>query len=129
MKKIILIVIALFGLIAIAVDQRTNLLIYLMTTEGLPDLLEPKDEGDESEGGEDVDSKSSEDSDDVEPESSESNDVESTDDETSQEAIVLNTQNFETDEKLIKFATLQEQLDLQYEGHENYGDKLVKVSG
>ena len=129
MKKIILIVIALFGLIAIAVDQRTNLLIYLMTTEGLPDLLEPKDEGDESEGGEDVDSKSSEDSDDVEPESSESNDVESTDDETSQEAIVLNSQNFETDEKLIKFATLQEQLDLQYEGHENYGDKLVKVSG
>ena len=51
------------------------------------------------------------------------------DDVTSQEAIVLNTQNFETDEKLIKFATLQEQLDLQYEGHENYGDKLVKVSG
>ena len=51
------------------------------------------------------------------------------DDVTSQEAIVLNTQNFETDEKLIKFATLQEQLDSQYEGHENYGDKLVKVSG
>ena len=47
LKKIILIVIALFGLIAIVVDQRTNLLIYLMTTEGLPDLLEPKDEGDE----------------------------------------------------------------------------------
>ena len=42
---------------------------------------------------------------------------------------VLNSQNFETNEKLIKFATLQEQLDSQYEGHENYGDKLVKVSG
>ena len=48
---------------------------------------------------------------------------------TPQDTIVLNTQNFETDEKLIKFATLQEQLDSQYEGHENYGDKLVKASG
>ena len=47
LKKIILIAIALFGLITIVVDQRTNLLIYSMTTEGLPDLLEPKDEGDE----------------------------------------------------------------------------------
>ena len=46
-----------------------------------------------------------------------------------QDTIVLNTQNIETDEQLIKFATLQEQLDFQYEGHENYGDKLVKVSG
>ncbi len=51
------------------------------------------------------------------------------DEATSQDSIVLNTQNLETDEKLIKFATLQEQLDLHYEGHENYGDKLVKVSG
>ena len=48
---------------------------------------------------------------------------------TSQDSIVLNSQNVESNEKLIKFATLQEQLDLQYEGHENYGDKLVKVSG
>ena len=47
MKKIILIVVTLLGLIAIVVDQRTNLLIYSMTTEELPDLLEPKDEGDE----------------------------------------------------------------------------------
>ena len=46
-----------------------------------------------------------------------------------QDTIFLNTQNIETDEQLIKFATLQEQLDTQYEGHENYGDKLVKVSG
>ena len=46
-----------------------------------------------------------------------------------QDNIVLNTQNFDADEKLLKFATLQEQLDSQYEGHENYGDKLVKVSG
>ena len=38
-------------------------------------------------------------------------------------------EHFETNEKLIKFATLQEQLDSQYEGHENYGDQLVKVSG
>ena len=51
------------------------------------------------------------------------------DETASQESIVLNSQNFETNEKLIKFATLQEQLDSQYEGHENYGDKLVKVSG
>ena len=47
MKKIILIVVTLLGSIAIVVDQRTNLLIYSMTTEELPDLLEPKDEGDE----------------------------------------------------------------------------------
>ena len=47
MKKIILIALALLGLIAIVVDQRINLLIYTMTTEELPDLLEPKDEGDE----------------------------------------------------------------------------------
>ena len=47
LKKIILIALALLGLIAIVVDQRTNLLIYSMTTEELPDLLEPKDEGDE----------------------------------------------------------------------------------
>ena len=46
LKKIILIVVTLLGLIAIVVDQRTNLLIYSMTTEELPDLLEPKDEGD-----------------------------------------------------------------------------------
>ena len=43
-----------------------------------------------------------------------------------QDNIVLNTQNFDANEKLLKFATLQEQLDSQYEGHENYGDKLVK---
>ena len=50
------------------------------------------------------------------------------DEATSQDSIVLNSQNFETNEKLIKFATLQEQLDSQYEGHENYGDKLVKIA-
>ena len=51
------------------------------------------------------------------------------DEATSQDSIVLNSQNVESNEKLIKFATLQEQLDSHYEGHENYGDKLVKVSG
>ncbi len=54
--------------------------------------------------------------------------LEEIDDISSQDTVDLNTQNLETDKKLIKFSTLQEQLDSQFEDHENYGDKLVKAT-
>ena len=45
MKIIIPIMAALLVLGAIMIDQRTNLFIYAMTTNELPELLPPKDEG------------------------------------------------------------------------------------
>ena len=47
MKTTILITTILLILVSIIVDQRTNLLIYSMTSGELPELLEPKDEGEE----------------------------------------------------------------------------------
>ena len=44
-KVIISIIAALLVLGAIIIDQRTNLFIYAMTSNELPELLPPKDEG------------------------------------------------------------------------------------
>ena len=45
LKATILITAALLILVSIIVDQRTNLLVYSMTSSEFPELLEPKDEG------------------------------------------------------------------------------------
>lgn len=47
LKTIILITATLLVLLSIIVDQRINIVIYSMTSSELPELLEPKDEGDE----------------------------------------------------------------------------------
>ena len=47
MKTTILITATLLVLVSIVVNQRANLFIYLMTSSELPELLEPKDEGEE----------------------------------------------------------------------------------
>ena len=47
MKTIILITVTLLVLGSIVIDQRANILIYSMTASELPELLEPKDEGEE----------------------------------------------------------------------------------
>ena len=46
-KTIVLITASLLVLASIIVNQRANLLIYSMTLRELPELLEPKDEGEE----------------------------------------------------------------------------------
>ena len=47
MTKIILTTFTLLVLALVIVDQRINILIHSMTSNELPELLEPKDEGDE----------------------------------------------------------------------------------
>ena len=47
LKTTVLITATLLVLASIIVNQRTNLLIYSMTSGELPELLEPKDEGEE----------------------------------------------------------------------------------
>ena len=47
LKTIVLITATLLVLASIIVNQRANLLIYSMTSSELPELLEPKDEGEE----------------------------------------------------------------------------------
>ncbi|SVE62129.1 uncharacterized protein METZ01_LOCUS514983, partial [marine metagenome] len=47
LKTTILITATLLVLVSIVVNQRANLFIYLMTSSELPELLEPKDEGEE----------------------------------------------------------------------------------
>ena len=32
------------------------------------------------------------------------------------------------DEKIVKFASLQDQINLEFDGYENYGDKLTKAT-
>ena len=46
-----------------------------------------------------------------------------------QDNLALDAQNPELEEKVVKFASLQDQIDLEFEEHENYGDKILKVSG
>ena len=46
-----------------------------------------------------------------------------------QDNLALVAQNPELEEKVVKFASLQDQIDLEFEEHENYGDKILKVSG
>ena len=48
---------------------------------------------------------------------------------TTQDNLALDAQNPELEEKVVKFASLQDQIDLEFEEHENYGDKILKVSG
>ena len=50
LKTTILITATLLVLVSIVVNQRANLFIYLMTSSELPELLEPKDEGEEVTG-------------------------------------------------------------------------------
>ena len=47
LKTTVLITAILLVLASIIVNQRANLLIYSMTSSELPELLEPKDEGEE----------------------------------------------------------------------------------
>ena len=46
-----------------------------------------------------------------------------------QDNLALDTQSAEIEEKVVKFASLQDQINLEFEEHENYGDKILKVSG
>ena len=47
LKKTVLMIISLMILVIVTVNQRANLLIYSMTSDELPELLEPREEGDE----------------------------------------------------------------------------------
>jgi len=47
LKKTVLMIISLMILVIVTVNQRVNLLIYSMTSDELPELLEPREEGDE----------------------------------------------------------------------------------
>ena len=47
LKKIVLMMVSLMILVIVTVNQRANLLIYSMTSDELPELLEPREEGDE----------------------------------------------------------------------------------
>jgi hypothetical protein len=46
-----------------------------------------------------------------------------------QDNLALDTQSPEIEEKVVKFASLQDQINLEFDEHENYGDKILKVSG
>jgi len=46
-----------------------------------------------------------------------------------QDNLALDAQSPDLEEKVVKFASLQDQIDLEFEEHENYGDKILKVSG
>jgi hypothetical protein len=46
-----------------------------------------------------------------------------------QDNLALDTQSAEIEEKVVKFASLQDQINLEFDEHENYGDKILKVSG
>ena len=48
---------------------------------------------------------------------------------STQDNLALDAQNPELEEKVVKFASLQDQIDLEFDEHENYGDKILKVSG
>ena len=46
-----------------------------------------------------------------------------------QDNLALDVQSPDLEEKVVKFASLQDQIDLEFDEHENYGDKILKVSG
>ena len=52
-----------------------------------------------------------------------------TEESPTQDNLALKAQNPDLEEKVVKFASLQDQIDLEFEEHENYGDKILKVSG
>ena len=45
-----------------------------------------------------------------------------------QENLALDSQSLDLEEKVVNFASLQDQIDLEFEGYENYGDKLTKAN-
>ena len=45
-----------------------------------------------------------------------------------QDDLSLNIENLQLDEKIVEFASLQDQINLEFDGYENYGDKLTKAS-
>jgi VCBS repeat-containing protein len=45
-----------------------------------------------------------------------------------QDDLSLNIENPQLDEKIVEFASLQDQINLEFDGYENYGDKLTKAS-
>ena len=46
-----------------------------------------------------------------------------------QDNLALDSQSPDLEENVVKFASLQDQIDLEFDEHENYGDKILKVSG
>ncbi len=52
-----------------------------------------------------------------------------TEETTPQDNLALDSQSSDLDEKVVKFASLQDQIDLEFDEHDNYGDKILKVSG
>ena len=42
--------------------------------------------------------------------------------------LSLNTDQPNSDGKIVEFASLQDQINLEFEGYENYGDKFTKAS-
>ena len=45
-----------------------------------------------------------------------------------QDDLSLNIENLQLDEKIVEFASLQDQINLEFDGYENYGYKLTKAS-
>ena len=43
--------------------------------------------------------------------------------------LSLNMNQQEIEGNIVEFASLQDQINLEFEGYENYGDKFTKVSG
>ena len=42
--------------------------------------------------------------------------------------LSLNMDQPQINEKIVEFASLQDQINLEFDGYENYGDKLTKVT-
>ena len=42
--------------------------------------------------------------------------------------LSLNTNQPQMDEKIVEFTSLQDQINLEFDGYENYGDKLTKAT-
>ena len=42
--------------------------------------------------------------------------------------LSLNMDQPQINEKIVEFASLQDQINLEFDGYENYGDKLTKAT-
>ncbi len=104
----------------VTVDEKGQ--IILESNDGSrDDVLNPNDSSNDDNQIEDPNNQSNLDNTPVMPEI-----IEET---PAQDNLALDNQNPELEEKVVKFASLQDQIDLEFDEHENYGDKILKVSG
>ncbi len=105
----------------VTVDDKGQIILESSEDQIRDDVLNPNDSNNDDNQREDPNNQSKLDNVPVLPKIAEET--------PTQDNLALDAQSPDLEEKVVKFASLQDQIDLEFDEHENYGDKILKVSG